>query len=182
MVARRQPCPFPWRYRLGRHPQAAGLGPTGAPNDAANRKVELAPSTTFEATYTGNRFAPDAHEFGHALGMPDEYDNHTTGLLGDKQAVPDLIEMLSSAASLSAQAAISTSLGTIGDSRSVHALLELLSNARETELARAFGAVALGIVADKEALPWNAKIGVGSNYRANTSSLTDGKGGILDIL
>ncbi len=104
------------------------------------------------------------------------------GLLEDKQLVPELIEMLSRANGLSSQAAISRALGTIGDSRSVDSLLGLLRNDQVTELARAFGAVALGIVADKEALPWNAKIGVGSNYRANTSSLTDGKGGILDIL
>ena len=104
------------------------------------------------------------------------------GLLDDKQLVPDLIDMLSLATSLSSQASISRALGTIGDSRSVGALVELLHNQEATELARAFGAVALGIVADKEDLPWNAKIGVGSNYRANTASLTDGKGGILDIL
>ncbi len=103
-------------------------------------------------------------------------------LLDDKQVVPDLIAMLSSATSLSSQAAISRALGTIGDSRSVSALVDLLHNNQATDLARAFGAVALGIVADKEDLPWNAKIGVGSNYRANTASLTDGKGGILDIL
>jgi len=104
------------------------------------------------------------------------------GLLDDKQLVPDLIEMLSTATSLSSQAAIAKSLGTIGDSRSVTSLLALLRNAEATDLARAFGAVSLGIVADKEDLPWNAKIGVGSNYRANTTTLTDGKGGILDIL
>ncbi|HUR27916.1 MAG TPA: HEAT repeat domain-containing protein [Planctomycetota bacterium] len=104
------------------------------------------------------------------------------GLLDDKQLVPELIDMLAAATSLSSQAAISKALGTIGDSRSVEALLRLLHNTEATELARAFGAVALGIVADKEDLPWNAKIGVGSNYRANTSSLTDGRGGILDIL
>jgi HEAT repeat protein len=104
------------------------------------------------------------------------------GLLGDAQLVPDLIEMLSTATSLSTQAAISGALGTIGDSRTVPPLLELLGNKQVTELARAFGAVALGIVADKEDLPWNAKISVGSNYCANPASLTDGKGGILDIL
>lgn len=60
-------------------------GPVGAPNDAANRKVELIPDTTFETTYTGNRFSPAAHEFGHALGLPDEYVNRTTGNLGAKQ-------------------------------------------------------------------------------------------------
>lgn len=64
---------------------AMGRGPVGAPNDSANRKVELAPDTTFESTYAGNRFAPDAHEFGHAIGLPDEYVNRTTGALGDKQ-------------------------------------------------------------------------------------------------
>ena len=60
-------------------------GPVGAPDDAANRKVDIVASTTFEATYTGNRFAPGEHEFGHAIGLPDEYKNITTGKLGDKQ-------------------------------------------------------------------------------------------------
>ena len=62
-----------------------GSGPVGAPEDAANRKVDIVPSTTFEGTYTGNRKAPGEHEFGHAIGLPDEYENNTTGKLGDKQ-------------------------------------------------------------------------------------------------
>ena len=62
-----------------------GSGPVGAPDDAANRKVDIVPSTTFEGTYTGNRYAPGEHEFGHAIGLPDEYKNITTGKLGDKQ-------------------------------------------------------------------------------------------------
>jgi HEAT repeat protein len=104
------------------------------------------------------------------------------GLLGDKQLVPDLIEMLSTSTGLSSQAAISSALGFIGDSRSVDPLIALMQNQEVTALARAFGAVALGIIADKEDFPWNSKIGVNSNYRANTPSLTDAKGGILDIL
>ena len=43
--------------------------------------------------------------------------------------------------------------------------------------------MALGIVADKEQLPWNAKFSVNINYRANTTTLTGGGGtGLLDIL
>jgi outer membrane protein OmpA-like peptidoglycan-associated protein len=60
-------------------------GPVGAPNDAANRKVEIVPDASFETSYTGNRFSPAAHEFGHAIGLPDEYRNNTTGNLGTKQ-------------------------------------------------------------------------------------------------
>jgi outer membrane protein OmpA-like peptidoglycan-associated protein len=60
-------------------------GPIGAPDDAANRKVDIVPSTTFEATYASNRFSAGEHEFGHAIGLPDEYKNITTGKLGDKQ-------------------------------------------------------------------------------------------------
>ena len=68
--------------------------------------------------------------------------------------------------------------------RSVDPLIEMLQNQSVTASARGFAAVALGIVADKEELPWNAKISVNINYRANTPTLTDpAEGtGILDIL
>ncbi|MEZ6017481.1 MAG: hypothetical protein R3F49_20370 [Planctomycetota bacterium] len=105
------------------------------------------------------------------------------GLLGDKAVVPDLIEMLKTAKGLSSQAAIASALGTIGDSRSVDPLVEFLKDKSYTETARGFAAVALGIVCDKEDLPWNAKLAINANYRANTVTLTgDGGTGILDIL
>lgn len=63
----------------------SGRGPVGAPNEAANRKVEIAPSTSFETTYATNRYSVAEHEFGHALGLPDEYVNRTSGALGTKQ-------------------------------------------------------------------------------------------------
>jgi outer membrane protein OmpA-like peptidoglycan-associated protein len=63
----------------------SAMGPTGTPNDAANRKVEIVPSTTFETSYAGNRYSVAEHEFGHTLGLPDEYVNRTSGALGAKQ-------------------------------------------------------------------------------------------------
>lgn len=105
------------------------------------------------------------------------------GLLGDNNIVPDLTEMLRNAGSLSAQAAIASALGFIGDSRSVDPLVKMLQDESLTDGARGFAAVALGIVADKEVLPWNSKIAVDVNYRASTQTLntTDGKG-VLNIL
>jgi len=74
-------------------------------------------------------------------------------------------------------------LGFIGDSRSIDPLVSMLEDKSLTDSARGFAAVALGIVADKEPLPWNSKISVDINYRANTTSLTSPEGtGILDIL
>lgn len=104
------------------------------------------------------------------------------GLLGDKAVVPDLIEMLKTAKGTSSQAAIASALGTIGDARSVDPLVEFLGNESYTETARGFAAVALGIVCDKEDLPWNAKLAVNCNYRANTMTLTAEGKGILDLL
>ncbi len=106
------------------------------------------------------------------------------GLLGDKELVPDLVKMLQEASSLSAQAAISTGLGHIGDARSIEPLLALFEDQEKTAAARAFAGVALGIVADKDELPWNSRISVDINYRANTPTLVSpGTGrGILDIL
>ena len=105
------------------------------------------------------------------------------GLLGDKVIVDDLIQMLADAKALSSQAAISSALGFIGDARSIDPLIALLKDKEKTDRARGFAAAALGIVADKEVLPWNAKISVNINYRANTPTLTTPEGlGILDIL
>ncbi len=106
------------------------------------------------------------------------------GILGDKSVVEELVTMLDSATGMASQAAISSALGFIGDSRSIDPLIAMLKDKQKTDNARGFAAVALGIVADKEELPWNTKISVNINYRANTSTLTapDTGTGILDIL
>ncbi len=106
------------------------------------------------------------------------------GLLGDKDAVPELVELLADARGLATQASISSALGFIGDRRSIDPLVALLGNAELTDRARAFAAVALGIVADKEPLPWNSKLALDVDYRAATPTLTDPASGtgILDIL
>lgn len=106
------------------------------------------------------------------------------GLLGDKEVVDDLIDMLGSARGLASQASIASALGKIGDSRSVDPLVAMLADREKTALARGFAAAALGIVGDKESLPWSTKISVGINYRANTATLTSPSQGtgILDFL
>jgi HEAT repeat protein len=105
------------------------------------------------------------------------------GLLGDKDVGTQLVRQLEEARSLAAQSAIVSALGFIGDRRSVEPLLALLGNRLANEKARAFAAVALGNVADKELLPWNSKIGVDLNYRAAPATLSDPLTGtgILDI-
>jgi HEAT repeat protein len=125
------------------------------------------------AVVRGSRFDPDLlRESAIALG-----------LLGDKDLVPELVGMLAEAKALSSQASIAAALGFIGDSRSVDPLVALLERQDVTPAARGFAAVALGLVADKEPLPWNAKISVDVNYRAATRTLTgDGATGVLDIL
>ncbi|HEX6882240.1 MAG TPA: HEAT repeat domain-containing protein [Planctomycetota bacterium] len=105
------------------------------------------------------------------------------GLLGDKDVGAQLAGMLAEARSLAAQAAIASALGHVGDRRALDPLLALLESRLATERARAFAAVALGNVCDKELLPWNAKIGVGVNYRAAPPTLSDPLtgAGILEI-
>ncbi len=105
------------------------------------------------------------------------------GLLGDKNIVDELVSMLQTAKGMATQASIATALGAIGDSHSIDPLVEMLGSDSLTPSARGFAAVALGIVCDKEPLPWNTKISVNINYRANTVTLTGDSGtGILDIL
>lgn len=129
---------------------------------------------TIQAVVRDAKYKPDLLK-SSAIGL---------GLLGDKELVPELCRMLGEAQGLSSQAAIASALGFIGDSRSVDPLVEMLKRKQGlTDAARGFAAVALGIVADKEPLPWNAKISTDMNYRASTSTLAgEGGTGVLDIL
>jgi len=105
------------------------------------------------------------------------------GLIGDRDLVPDLVDQLRNATGLTAQSSIAAALGEIGDARSVEPLLAMLEDEEINVRGRAFAVVALGIVADKEPLPWNSKLAIGVNYRAATATLSDGQGGgVLDIL
>lgn len=106
------------------------------------------------------------------------------GLMGDKAIVPGLVKLLGDARGLASQAAISSGLGFIGDRRAIEPLVKFLENREHTDTSRGFAAAALGMVADRSMLPWNATISVDLNYRASVPTLTSpGAGtGVLDIL
>ena len=106
------------------------------------------------------------------------------GKLGDKSAAQLLMKMLTddSEPDLAKMSAIASALGYIGDQRTIDPLVKMLFDTNLTPLSRAFSAVALGGIADKELLPWNSKIAVNMNYRAAVETLTNQSVGILDIL
>jgi len=105
------------------------------------------------------------------------------GLLGDKAIGTKLIERMKNNANVVAvQSALAQALGFIGDKRSIRPLVEIMKDKSFKDIPRAFAAVAIGLICDKEEFPWNSKIGVGANYRANVETLTGGGTGILDIL
>jgi hypothetical protein len=105
------------------------------------------------------------------------------GILGDYAVVEELCRQLEAPdSSLARLSAIAAALSQIQDRRSIDPLLAMLHNERLTPLTRAFAAVALGGICDKDPVPWNAAYATACNYRAATETLTDGAAGILDIL
>jgi hypothetical protein len=105
------------------------------------------------------------------------------GKLGDKRVAEDLQKLMTDGEpNLARLGAIASAIGFIGDARTIKPLRAMLFDDKLTELSRAFAAVALGGIADKELLPWNAKIAANVNYRAAVETLTNSQSGILDIL
>ncbi|HHI81300.1 MAG TPA: hypothetical protein ENK02_15150 [Planctomycetes bacterium] len=106
------------------------------------------------------------------------------GLIGDKEIGRKLIaKMKDEKNGLAVQASLAQALGFIGDKRSVRPLVEIMENSNSyKDIPRAFAAVALGLICDKEEYPWNSKISMNINYRANTETLTGSSTGVLDIL
>ncbi|MEE2887129.1 MAG: HEAT repeat domain-containing protein [Planctomycetota bacterium] len=105
------------------------------------------------------------------------------GKLGDRSVTETLmVKMSAKEPNLAKLSAIATALGFIGDRRTIRPLKKMLFDDKLTPLSRAFAAVALGGVADKEMLPWSAKLSRDVNYRAAVETLTQSGTGVLDIL
>jgi len=103
-------------------------------------------------------------------------------MLGDDDLVSTLTDDLRQAKSLASQASVARALGFAGGLNAVEPLARMLEDRTLTAGARGFAAVALGMVCDRERVPWNARLSVGVNYLAAPATLIDGSAGILDIL
>jgi HEAT repeat protein len=144
--------------RLGARPQQPRASRLGAVHRRPGLRFDVQPLGTLSAVAS---YAP-------VLGR-DRFQQR-----GRRGRVPGVEELVG---------ARCIGLGTIGDVDSVRPLVDFLRDKGHTQRARAFAAVALGVVCDKEDLPWNVKLAVNSNYRANTATLTgEGGTGVLDIL
>ena len=105
------------------------------------------------------------------------------GLLGDKDLVAELTsELAAPSVTLIRLSSLVSALAQIGDRSCLAPLQQLMANQDVSPLSRAFAAVALGGVCDKDSEPWNSVYATQVNYRAATETLTDGAAGILDLL
>jgi HEAT repeat protein len=100
------------------------------------------------------------------------------GLMNDVSAVQTLVDEMVNAKTLSESSSLAQALGLIGDKSGIDPLKTILGDKSMTGKQRGFAAVALGLLAEKTDLPWNATISVGLNYRAKTAAVAE----ILDIL
>jgi HEAT repeat protein len=105
-------------------------------------------------------------------------------LLGDKSIVPYLIDRLRLSNTMIEAVATASALGFVGDARAIEPLVALVKDGSASETTRAFAAVALGQICDKERLPWNSKLAADASWLGAPPTLFDpllGKG-VLDLL
>ncbi len=100
------------------------------------------------------------------------------GLMGDTEAVGVLVTALKEGSTLSITSSAAKALGLIGDISAIAPLRSILNDDNINKLARAFAAVALGIIGEKSDLPWNSVISENYNYRAKSEAISE----VLDIL
>ncbi len=125
------------------------------------RHVEAAPSLR---ELVEDESLPESFRLKAAMGL---------GLMGDGDAVPLLVESLVATRSLGGLSALAQALGLIGDQAAGVPLLEMASDDKRRELSRAFATVALGLLGEREALPFNAALRADNNYLHQTPAVAE---------
>ncbi|TDJ67745.1 MAG: hypothetical protein E2O39_14295 [Planctomycetota bacterium] len=104
-------------------------------------------------------------------------------LIGDATLVPDLLERMQACDCWGSTAGVTRALAWTGDHRAVRPLLGMLRDERRSDRERSLVIEALGRIADKESVPFDARISAGLNYTEAPPTLTHPGGyGILDSL
>lgn len=103
-------------------------------------------------------------------------------LLGDKTVVEPLVSNLIDNKSSIVAASVAQSLAFVGDRRAIAPLVTTLSRKDIPDRTRAYIAVALGLVGDRELVPWTRNLSGHLNYMALVDSLHSGQAtGVLNI-
>lgn len=100
------------------------------------------------------------------------------GLMGDTGSIDLLVDAFARTKSLNGISSLARAIGLIGDRRAIDPLDALIRDRSSNGLARGFGCVALGMLAEKFERPWNTRISIGINYRTQVVALKEA----LDIL
>lgn len=105
------------------------------------------------------------------------------GLLGDHALVPAMLAWLREAPNGALLAAVADALGWVGDARAIEPLCALVDDRDVPDRVRAFAAVALGRICDRELLPWTASLARDLNWALVPTSLFDPAAGtgIMDL-
>ena len=100
------------------------------------------------------------------------------GLMGDRTAAEALVAQLHDAPTYFSVVSIARALGRIGDRSHLQSLVDLIEDDDQPDLVRGFGCVALGLIAERTALAWNAPLSIHSNYLVGLNAQAE----VLDIL
>jgi HEAT repeat protein len=112
---------------------------------------------------------PESFRLKAAMGL---------GLMADGDAVPLLVKSMVATRSLGGLSALAQALGLIGDRSAGLPLLTMAADDKRRELSRAFATVALGLLGERDSLPFNAALRADNNYLHQTPAVAE----ILRIL
>jgi HEAT repeat protein len=85
-------------------------------------------------------------------------------LLGDSEFEGRLVELLASAGDSNSAIAYAKALGLVGGAAAAPALRAVAEDRSRPEIQRGFAVVAIGLLAEKSALPWNVRYLVDANF------------------
>ncbi len=98
-------------------------------------------------------------------------------LLGEESAQPRLLEQLEASRSFASTVAVARALSHVGDGAAVERLAAVIADEARSGFVRGFACVALGAIAERTEVPWNAALSVNSNYLIGLQAQTE----VLDI-
>ena len=105
-------------------------------------------------------------------------DEQTLALCGDKDAWCHLTPTGRGTSRGPGGVSALLALAYVGDSRAVAPLLGILIDDRRTDVERAYAIVALGIICDKDIVPWNHPLAQDACWWSAPPTLLDPKNGL----